>query len=201
MNLHLPHIGRRTLLVGIAVLALLLGGLREGINYYQTKVAERANSRQALLLYRKQIRGLPVLRQRVQLLQRQARNLEGLLFGGDSIDAVTSAVQIRLQGMITKAGLEPESLRPLSSHRQKEARAIQTITIKMRLAGTLPQFEQFLAQLYRSRQLFLIDSFTIKPYRKDSVKIFIDVKGLYRLQGDGDVGSGSSVAGTRGRRS
>ena len=199
MNLRLPSIDRRTLLVAVAFLALLVTGLRSGMDFYEAKVNELAKNHNALALYRKQARGLPALRQRVKVLQRQANELEKVLFTADSIDAVTSAVQIRLQNMITKAGLEPESLRPLSSHRQKEASAIQTITIKMRLAGTLPQFEEFLAQLYRSRQLFLIDNFTIKPYRKDSVKIFLDVKGLYRLQGDGDVGSGSSAS--RGGRS
>ena len=200
MNLRLPHIDRSTLLVIVAVGGLLLAGGQWLGNYYQGRVAELDKSQATLRLYHRQLRSLPSLSKRVSLLQRHADQLEQVLFTGDSIDAVTSAVQIRLQNMITKTGLSPESLRPLSSHRQKEARAIQTITIKMRLAGTLPQFEEFLARLYRERKLFLVTGFTIKPYRKESVKIFLDVKGLYRLQGDGDVGSGSSVSGNRGGR-
>ncbi len=192
MKLKIPHMDRRILLVGVALVALLFSGLRAGVNFYQGKVDALDANRNALFLYHKQVRGLPALQKRIKRLERQSDQLEKLLFEADSIDGVTSAVQIKLQAMITGAGLEPESLRPLSSHRQKAAHAIQTITIKMRLAGSLTEFEQFLAQLYGSKRLFVIDSFTVKPYKKDGVKVFIDVKALYRLKGDGDVGSGSS---------
>ncbi len=198
LNIKIPHLDRRTMLVGLALLALVLVGLKSGYDFYQGKVEALESNRNKLFLYQKQVANLPVIKKRIKGLERQAIQLEKLLFAADSIDGVTSAVQIRLQTMITDAGLDPESLRPLSSHRQKAAQAIQTITIKMRLSGTLAQFEQFLAQLYRSRQLFIIDSFTVKPYKKEGVKIFIDVKGLYRLQGDGDVGSGSSLARGKG---
>ncbi|MEN8141510.1 MAG: type II secretion system protein GspM [Thermodesulfobacteriota bacterium] len=190
----LQNMDRRTLLVALAVAALVFGTLRFLVSYYQGQVEQRDKSRNELSFQRKQVADLPGLELRLRALQRQADQLQRMLFTAGSLDGVSSAVQIRLQAMITDAGLEPESLRPVTDSRQT-GKSIQTITIKMRLAGSLEQFEKFLAHIYRSKQLFLVDSLTVKPYRKEGVKVFIDVKALYRLSGasedrDGEGGNG-----------
>jgi hypothetical protein len=91
-------------------------------------------------------------------------------------------MQIMLQELVTKAGLEPESIRPMVSGTQKGPRDFHEISIKIRLAGTQSQFVDFIAQLYRSDKLFQVESFTLKPYKKSEMKIFIDLKGFYTLK-------------------
>lgn len=195
----LRYMDRRTLLVGLAVVTVLLVAGSRGYDFYKTTQEQVVRDRQQLFLYQKQVTALPALQKRIKLLERQASKFQGLLFEAKSQDDVTSKMQIKLQAMITKAGMEPESLRPLRSRRQGSG-SVQAITIKMRLAGTIAQFEEFLAAIYRSRQLFMIESFTVKPYKKEGLKVFIDVKGLYRLQGQEGVGSGSSTSNSGGRR-
>ena len=51
----------------------------------------------------------------------------------------------------------------------------------MRLAGTLEEFISFLGNLYKSGNLFKIESFTLKPYKKTELKIFLDMKGFYKI--------------------
>jgi hypothetical protein len=61
-------------------------------------------------------------------------------------------------------------------------RDYQEISIKIRLSGTQSQFVDFIAQLYSSDKLFQVESFTLKPYKKTEMKIFIDLKGFYTLK-------------------
>jgi hypothetical protein len=172
--------GTRPLLIGAVALLVGLNLLRFAYGSYEQK-KESVHSRQELLVrYQASLGQLPELRSRVTALERQKQAFEEILFTGSSEEEIASAMQIMIQEQLVKAGLEPESLRPLRSGDAK-GKEYGEISIKVRSAGTLNEFIGFLANLYRSRQLFQIESFTLKPYNQTELKIFIDFKGYYKL--------------------
>ncbi len=65
--------------------------------------------------------------------------------------------------------------------RKEKEKEIHDIAIKLRLAGDIQGFLEFLAGLYRSERLFVIDNFVLKPDRNGKLKILMDLKGFYRL--------------------
>ncbi|MCK5437327.1 MAG: hypothetical protein KAI90_04905, partial [Desulfobulbaceae bacterium] len=76
---------------------------------------------------------------------------------------------------------EPESIRPSQGREHKE-RDYGEVAVKMRLSGSLNGFIKFLADLNRSQQLFIIEGFTLKSYKKTKLKIFMELKGYYLLK-------------------
>jgi hypothetical protein len=40
---------------------------------------------------------------------------------------------------------------------------------------------KFLASLYRLNYLFRIENFTLKPFKKTELKVFLELKGFYHL--------------------
>lgn len=172
--------GTRPLLLGIAMLLVGVNLLRFAAGYYEGK-QQTIQARQELLAREQSsLRQLPGLRSRLDALERQKKTFESRLFKGGSAEEIASAMQIIIQKELVKAGLDPESLRPLRSNDVK-SKDYGEISIKVRSSGTLNEFIGFLANLYRSRQLFRIDSFTLKPYGQDRLRIFIDFKGYYKL--------------------
>ena len=81
-----------------------------------------------------------------------------------------------------------ESIRPIRQARdtsrdnETDQVALEEVTIKARLVGTQQQFVEFLSDLYSSEQFFKIESFTLKPYKKAWLKIFVEFKGYYFLK-------------------
>lgn len=175
-------IDRKILLFVIAGLLLAVNLFRLAANTYSNQVEEVEARKNLLAQYQSTVNKLPNLKKKVARLEQRATSLERYLFRGSSEEAVSSAMQILLQEMVTKAELEPESIRPMMSGTRTVARDYYEIAIKIRLGGTLNQFMDFMVQLYRSDKLFQIESFTIKPYKKTEMKIFLDVKGYYTLK-------------------
>jgi hypothetical protein len=175
----------RKVLITIAVALLLLNLFRLAVDQFNQR-SEEAESRVALLeQYRMTTRKLDETRERVAWLETQAKEFESYLLTGGSEEKIISDVQIKLQEQIAIAGLTVESLSPArridrTKGKEKENK-YDAVDINIRLSGTLNQFVEFLAQLYRSKTLFRIESFTLKPYKNKDLKIFLDFKGYYNL--------------------
>ncbi|MCK9294773.1 MAG: type II secretion system protein GspM [Desulfobulbaceae bacterium] len=179
----LKGLDRKILFLALGGLLLLLNLGRMSLQAYSNQIAEAGEKQNLLARYQETVNQLPALKKRVARLEQKSIKVEKYLFSGTSEEAVSSAMQIMLQELVTKAGLEPESIRPMVSGGTKTAtRDYHEISIKIRLSGTLSQFVDFIAQLYRSDKLFQVESFTLKPYKKTEMKIFIDLKGFYTLK-------------------
>lgn len=182
----------RRALVIIAAILLLLNFFRLGVDHFNQR-SEEATSRIALLeQYRMATRKLDTTRDRVTWLETQAKEFESYLIVGESEEKIISDMQVKLQEQIAIAGLAVESLRPTrrvdrtkSKEKEKETR-YDAVDINIRLSGTLNQFVEFLGQLYKSKTLFQIESFTLKPYKNKDLKIFLDFKGFYKLNSDSE---------------
>jgi hypothetical protein len=173
--------GSKPLLISIALALLVLNVVRVGGGYYQEK-KETVSNRLALLeRSHASVEELPELQRRVAILERRKELFEEHLLGGNSEEEIASAMQIMLQEQLVKAGLEPESLRPITSGESSEDKDYGELSIKVRSTGTLDELVVFLANLYRSPHLFQIESFTFTPHNERELKIFIDFKGYYKL--------------------
>lgn len=183
--MFIKGLDRKALLLAVGGLLLVLNLGRLAVGTYQNQLEEVEAQQNLLQQYRKTADKLPALKKRVARLEQQGKKLEKFLFTGQTEEEVSSAMQIMLQKMVTSSGLEPESIRPLkSSSSKKGSKSMQEISIKVRLAGNLNQLVDFLAALYRSKNLFQVENFTFKPYKQTDMKIFLDIKGFYKLSGD-----------------
>jgi len=179
---QLPKFKSRDVLIGVAGVLLLLNVGRLGLGKYEEARGE-IESRQALLgQYRHQTQGIDDLRRRVRALEAERARVEKILFVGDSRQEITSAMQIKLQEMLGKANLAPESLQPTGKDDKESGKLYGEILIKMRLSGTLESLLQFFSVLYRDEHFFKIENFTLKPFKKDEIKVFLELKGFYRIQ-------------------
>jgi Tfp pilus assembly protein PilO len=142
------------------------------------------DSKQALLgQYQMTTKNLDVLRQEIKQLEQRQRQFDGHLFAGESQNEITSAMQIKLQELLGSAGLSPESLRPTNRSSKEKDLAYGEVSIKLRLTGKLDNFLKFISALYRMNYFFKIENFTMKPFKKDQLKVFLEIKGFYRLTG------------------
>lgn len=182
--LHRVRIDRRTLLYAVAGLLLLLNLGRFGwlaVNDWQESIDERIT---LLTKYRKAVSRIDDLRREVMVLERQHATLTSYLFSGTTEEEAASAMQVALQEEAVKAGLEPEMIQPTTGEATNKPEAgkkpgINGLTIKLRLGGTLNNFAQFIQGLYRAKKLFTIENYTIKPYKKEDLKLYLEVKGYY----------------------
>ena len=174
------RIDKKRLLMVVLALLLILNIGRLAMGYYKNQ-KEEVESRIGLLnQYRKAVAMQPQLKKRVKQLEKRAEQFDRYLFSGSSVEEISSAMQIMLQNKVADAGLEPESIRPMRQGASGKPGETEDLVIKMRLAGSLDQFVDFLANLYRSRELIKIETFSLKPY-KAGLKISLDVKGFYHL--------------------
>ena len=173
--------GKRQLLIAAVILLLVLNVLKLGYGFYKNQQEELAQNMDLLAKYQKSTAKIETLRRRTQLLEQQSKQMEAYLFTGGSEEEIASAIQIMLQDFVVKSGLEPESLRPTTSGNLDRGQKQGEISVKMRLAGTSQNFIEFLSSLYRSKHLFKIESFTLKPYKKTELKIFLDLNGYYKI--------------------
>lgn len=178
---YIGRIDRRHLLFGVAALLLVLNLGRWGVGYFTSRQDELASRIGLLEQYKKSVAKLPQVQQRVVQLQRQAQQLEAYLFSGDNEDKIASAMQIRLQSEISNAGLEPEFIQPLRGGATSDRQGLGDIGIKIRMSGSLNDFMKLLKNLSSARELFKIESFTVKPFKQSELKIFMEVRGFYRL--------------------
>lgn len=181
---HLRVVDRKTLLYAVAALLLLLNLGRFGwlaVAGWQESIDDRVAM---LAKYRKAVSRIDSLKGEVAALERQHQTLASYLFAGNSEEEAASAMQVALQDEVVKAGLEPEMIQPTPSEAANKPEAdkkpgLKALTIKLRLGGTLNNFAQFVQGLYRAKKLFTIENFTIKPYKKEDLKIYLEVKGYY----------------------
>lgn len=188
MNLpiNLPRLvalirSRNGLLV-VAGILLLLNGVRL-INGKYAEISQSVESKQALLeQYRMSSKDLVALRARIQQLDSRKGQFERYLFSGQEEKEVTSAMQIKLQEALGRAGLTPESLSPAPSRGSKEvANAYGEVQIKLRVGGTQEGLLKFLLELAKMESLFVVDNITVKPFKKEELKVFLELRGFYRL--------------------
>ena len=180
----ITQVGHRHLLIGVVGLLLVLNLGRWGISYFESCQEELSNRISLLEQYQDSIHKLPILQQRVKQLQQKSQRLNAYLFLGSSEEKIASAMQIKLQAEISNSGMIPEFVQPVRTT-QRQYPGVDNIGIKVRISGTLNQFMVFLQNLYRSKQLFKIESFTIKPNKRSELKIFMEVRGFYKLKNRG----------------
>lgn len=171
---------RNGLIVIAGVLLILnVGRLVQG---KYDDVASGIESKNALLgQYQIATQNIDPLRKRIQQLEARRQEFERHLFTGDTKEDISSSMQIKLQEIVTASGLDPESLRPMTKSEKNDDKLYGEVVVKARLTGTLEQFMKFLSSLYKMQYLFKVENFTLKPDKKTGLKIFIDLKGFYRL--------------------
>jgi Tfp pilus assembly protein PilO len=173
--------GKRQLLIGVVAVLLAVNFVKIGYGLYDKQKEDLAENISLLEKYQRSTGKIEALRNRVEGLEKQSKELDSFLFTGESDEEIASAIQIMLQDQVVKSGLEPESLRPTTQGDGGRGKDFGEVSIKVRLAGTLDEFILFLADLYKSEHLFKIESFTLKPYKKSELKIFLDMKGFYKI--------------------
>lgn len=171
---------RNGLLVIVGAL-LLLNGFRL-INGKYAEIQQAVASKQALLgQYRMSTKDIEALRARSQQLEARKAEFESHLFSGVTEKDVTSAMQIRLQEVMARVGMNPESVSAVGRGGKDSGNPYGAVSIKVRLGGNLDGFVKLLAELYRMNTLFRVENFTVKPFKKEELKIFLELKGYYRL--------------------
>ena len=187
MNLK-QLIGRfqtKTLLISLAVVLLVLNIGRFAVSYFNEQQEEVMNKIELLEQYRYSVQNLAQTKNKVTTLDRQKQLLDKYFFRGSSEEEVSSEMQIQLQEMIIDAALEPEFLRPVRRGDVGKGKDFDEITINLRMSGTLEGFVNFLRNLYKSKHLFKIESFTLKPYKNSELKIVLEITGYYKLPASG----------------
>ena len=133
---------------------------------------------QQLFVDQKNIRKLPELRVQITSQKHQIQQIEQALVKGRDQDSVISTMQIKVQAMLERSGLEPESLRPVTS--RNTTSGLQSVVLKLRLSGTMAEFTSFLSAIYKHRSFFQIEGLTIKPFRQEELKIYLDLRAYYQ---------------------
>lgn len=159
-------------------------------NTYADMQLELEDLEQQLFVNQKQLGKLSGLQQEIKQQKQQIARFDRAMLKGESQDAILSMMQIQVQSLLTDAGLEPESLRPIGA-RETGGAAIQPVVLKLRLNGTLEQFKLFIAAIYRADSFFQIEGLNIKPFKLDQLKIYMDLTGYYQVSS----ASGSTMTG------
>lgn len=168
--------------VGVLVLIKLGLWLQES---YQAELAELASRKASLVRYQQLVGQIPELRRQLQLLSGEREVLTKYLFTGSNEENIISAMQLDLQALVTTAGLEPETIRPLKQKSAQpvggESSALGEVAIKATLNGTLAEYQVFLAELYRSPKVYKIETVALTPFKKSELKILIDLRGYFLI--------------------
>ncbi len=177
----LSRLRSRNGLIAIAVLLAVLNIGRLAISKYDDIMTGIQTKRALLDQYQATTRNLDKLKNRLKELEDRQRQFDARLFTGNSAGEITSAMQIQLQGLLHQAGLSPESLRPSYRSNQDRNKIYGEVLVKIRLTGRLDNIVKFLALVYKSNYFLKIDNFTFKAFRNDQLKVFLAVKGFYRV--------------------
>ena len=172
----------RTALIALAVGLLVLNVGRLATNQYLDFLQGIESKRALLGQYQISTQNIDSLRQRIQLLEQKKNKFDTYLFIGANRQEITSAMQIKIQEILGAAGLSPESLRPTNSRSDDKDKQYGEVVIKVRISGTLEDFIKFMASMYHQKYLFKVDNFTIKPFKKKELKIFLELKGFYKIK-------------------
>ena len=177
---------RRSLLIAVAVV-LLLFNLGRWINSsYQARQAELESNWARLEQYGSVTGNVEQLKEQLDDLLKRKTKVEKYFFTGETDDKIASAMQIKIQSLISRTGMRSESIRPIRQKREAENEkgddgpVLGEVVIKARLTGTLMQFIDLISDLYKGKEFFKIENFSLKAY-KSGLKIFIDLRGYYIL--------------------
>lgn len=170
---------QKTIIIGVAIFLSFIACVFFLMSIYTSMQVELENQEQQLFMDQKNIRKLNGLRQQIKQQTQQLTHLDRSLIKGKGQDTILSAMQIQVQSMLTSSGLEPEFLRPVTS-RESGGNAIQSVVLKLRLSGTIEQFKNFLSAIYKADSFFHIEGLTIKPFKQDQIKIYMDLRGYYQ---------------------
>lgn len=171
----------RTLLIGAAALLLAVNLGRLGVNLYYENLGEALGKVKMLSQYQEQAEEITQLKNKVAALDRQQKQLDHYFLVGKSEEDISSALQIVLQEMVVKSGLQPEFIRPTRSGGISQTEKLNEITVNLRVAGTIDNFMTFIRDLYKSASYFKVESLSIKPFKDAELKIVMEVKGFYKL--------------------
>ncbi|HFQ81183.1 MAG TPA: hypothetical protein ENK33_07415 [Desulfobacterales bacterium] len=177
----LSQLRSRNGLIAIAVLLAVLNIGRLAISRYDDIMTGIQTKRALLDQYRTTTGNLDKLKKKLKELEGRQRQFDARLFTGNSAGEITSVMQIKLQDILHQAGLSPESLRPSYRSIQDKNKIYGEVLVKIRLTGRLDNIVKFLALVYKSNYFLKIDNFTFKAFRNDQLKVFIAIKGFYRL--------------------
>lgn len=177
---------RKTLLIAGAVVLLLLNMGRIASNSFETRQTELESKIARLEQYKKISGRGGELDKKLERLLKQKGQAEKHFFTGETDDKIASAMQLRIQSLVSRAGMQSESIRPIrqtkeSKGKENEPAVLGEVLIKARLVGSISSFMDFLASLYKGNEFFKVENFTMKPYRKSGLKIFIELRGYYIL--------------------
>lgn len=182
MSRVLHRIGSRGLLLSVVALLLLIKLGLELQGAYKAEQDVLESRRAGLVRYQKLTGKVPELRSQLQSLTDEREKLRQILFTGSSEENIISAMQLDLQALVTTAGLESETIRPI---KQKNVRAeedefgLGEVAIKASLTGTLAEYLTFLAAVYGSEKFYKIEAVTLSPFKKSDLKIAIDLRGYF----------------------
>lgn len=181
---------RRSLLIAAAVvLTIFTIGLRVN-DAYDTRQEEVESKLTRLAQFQLVSGESKAIDARLNHLLGRKEQVEKYFFTGADDSKLSSAMQLRVQALVAKAAMRAESIRA-TIHKPdlkqgKDGRSgtvLGEVLIKVRLAGTISQFMDFLAALYRGKEFFEIEKVSFKPYKKTGLKIFIELKGYYIIPG------------------
>lgn len=194
----LHQIGSRGLLLSMVGLLLFVKLGLQLQDAYQADQADLASRQASLARYQKLTGKFPELQDQLQRLTAERERLGGILFTGSSEENIISAMQLDLQALVTTAGLEAETIRPI---KQKNAQSLGgetglgEVAIKVSLNGTLAECLSFLAELYGSGKFYKVEAVTLSPYKKTDLKILIDLRGYFITTAPGGAANTESPAG------
>lgn len=185
----LLQIGSRGLLLGLVGLLLLV---KLGLNMqdsYKTAQDDLEKRQASLTRYQKLTGKIPELKSQLQRLTAERERLDKILFTGSSEENIISAMQLDLQALVTTAGLEAETIRPVKQKNAQEGGepGLGEVAIKATMNGTLASYQAFLAELYRSDRFYKVEAVTISPYKKSDLKILIDLRGYFLVSNAAEV--------------
>ena len=181
----------KALIIAMAALLALGVCIALLVSSYQNMQVALEEQEQQLFIDQKNIRKLKSLRRQVGQQKQQVAQFERALLKGQSQDAVISTMQIQVQSMLTSSGLDPESLRPITA-RETGGSAVQSVALKLRLSGSIEQLTNFLSTIYKADAFFQIEGLTIKPFKKDQLKIYMDLRGYHQPQAPSQAKGGKS---------
>ena len=178
---------RKTLLIAGAVILLLLNMGRIVNTSFETRQTELESKILRLERHKRISGSADELDKKLARLLKQKEQAEKHFFKGETDDKIVSAMQLRIQSMVGRAGMQSESIRPIKQKKEAkdkegdEVSVLGEVLIKARLVGSISSFMDFLASLYRGNEFFKVENFSLKPYRKSGLKIFIELRGYYLL--------------------
>lgn len=179
----------RNLLIGIAAILLILTLVDRVNDAYEDRQGELAGKLAKLKQYQQVTMKAEGFNRELQSLRRVKAQTDRYFFSGENDDKLASAMQLRIQALVAKADMQAESIRPLlqrnegKQDKDGEINRLGEVVIKIRLAGSLQQFMNFMVDLYNGNEFFAINSISLKPDSKSGLKVFVELKGYYILPG------------------